>query len=195
MKRYINPPEKIWNDLLERPVTDATVLFAQVQPVLDEIRQEGTKALKKYTERFDGVSLDNFRVEAGELSQSVTTLDAGLKSAIEKAAENIFRFHQIQKPRINRLETLPGVHCWQKAVPIEKVGLYVPGGSAPLFSTVLMLGIPAKIAGCRNIVLCSPPNSEGKVHPAILYAAKIAGISQIFKLGGVQAIGAMAFGT
>jgi len=194
MKRSINPKKEEWGRILERPAINASDLTDKVRNILKEIRANGIDALRKYTKQFDGVSVSEFRVKEEETEEAVTLVDPDLKTAIEKAAENITRFHEIQKPEFKKIETTQGVVCWQKAAAIEKVGLYIPGGSAPLFSTVLMLGIPAKIAGCSEIVLCTPPNKEGKINPAILFAAKIVGITQIFKLGGVQAIGAMAFG-
>jgi histidinol dehydrogenase len=163
--------------------------------MLNEIRQTGDAALQKYTLKFDGVDLIDFRVSENEINEAENLVDYELKSAIALAAANIVKFHSSQLTTLKKVETMPGVTCWQKSVPIEKVGLYIPGGTAPLFSTVLMLAIPAQIAGCREIVMCSPPDQQGKINPAILYAAKISGISKIYKLGGVQAIGAMAYGT
>jgi histidinol dehydrogenase len=195
MKTYINPPQDSWPEILKRPVFEVSDLFGKVQTILDEIKMIGDEALRKYTLQFDGVKLDSFLVTEKELTEVELQIDEELKVAINLASKNIQTFHAAQITQIKKTETTSGVVCWQKPVPIEKVGLYIPGGTAPLFSTVLMLAVPAQIAGCKEIVLCSPPNKEGKIHPAILYAAKISGVTQIYKLGGVQAIGAMAFGT
>jgi histidinol dehydrogenase len=195
MKTYINPPQDSWPEILKRPVFEVSDLFGKVQTILDEIKMNGDEALRKYTLQFDGVKLDSFLVTEKELTEAELQIDEELKVAINLASKNIQTFHAAQITQIKKTETTSGVVCWQKPVPIEKVGLYIPGGTAPLFSTVLMLAVPAQIAGCKEIVLCSPPNKEGKIHPAILYAAKISGVTQIYKLGGVQAIGAMAFGT
>ena len=195
MKTFINLKKIDWPKILKRPVFDVSELFGKVQPVLDEIRQTGDTALRKYTLQFDGVDLQNFKVSEAEFAEAEKLVDAELKAAIALAAENILKFHSTQLSTLKKTETMPGVTCWQKSVPIEKVGLYIPGGTAPLFSTVLMLAIPAQIAGCREIVLCSPPDNQGNINPAILYAAKISGVANVFKLGGVQAIGAMAYGT
>jgi len=195
MKTYINPDKNSWADLLKRPLFDVSELYSKVQQILDEIRLTGDAALRDFTQKFDGVSLDNFMVSEDEITEAENQVSDDLKAAIELARKNIETFHAAQKQDIRKVETMPGVVCWQKAVPIEKVGLYIPGGTAPLFSTVLMLAIPAQIAGCKEIVLCSPPNKEGKIHPAILYAAKVAGVTKIFKMGGVQAIASMAYGS
>lgn len=189
------PTSGEWNKLIKRPALDVSSLFGTVQKVLDEVRTQGDEAVKKYGEQFDKVKISDLLVSETEINEAETLVDAELKQAILIAKNNIEKFHEEQKFNGNRIETTTGVTCWQKAVAIEKVGLYIPGGSAPLFSTVLMLAIPAKIAGCKEIVLCSPPNKEGKLHPAILYAAKIAGVSIIAKVGGIQAIAAMAYGT
>lgn len=195
MKRYINPDKSEWTKILERPLFNVADLTDKVKSILIDIKENGEIAVRKYTEMFDGVAIDNPAVSAAEIKEAVNLNDDELKSAIEVAAKNIEKFHKGQRPELKKMETSPGVMCWQKAVAIEKVGLYIPGGSAPLFSTVLMLAIPAKIAGCKEIILCTPPNKEGKIHPAILFAAKLVGVTKIFKLGGVQAIGAMAYGT
>ncbi len=195
MKTYINPPQSSWPEILKRPMFDVSELYGKVQQILNEIRSEGDQALRRFTAKFDGAELEDIQVSEAEIAEAENVVDESLKSAIKLAVKNIEAFHAAQKPEIKKLETTPGVTCWQKAVAIEKVGLYIPGGTAPLFSTVLMLALPAKIAGCQEIVLCSPPNKEGKIHPAILYAAKVAGVTQVYKLGGVQAIGAMAYGT
>jgi histidinol dehydrogenase len=195
MKTFINPPQDAWSEILKRPLIDVSELYGKVQSILNEIKVEGDKALKKFTLQFDGIQLDSILVPENEIEEAEKLVDKELKDAIALASKNIEVFHSAQKTQINKIETTPGVICWQKPVAIEKVGLYIPGGSAPLFSTVLMLAIPAQIAGCKEIILCSPPNKEGKIHPAILYAAKVSGVTKIYKLGGVQAIGAMAFGT
>lgn len=195
MKTYINPDKKEWPKILARPLFDVSDLFDKVQFILDDILQRGDESLQDFTLRFDGVKLDSFEVTGEEINRAEKLVDAELKEAIFQASENIRKFHLLQMPEVKKTETASGVVCWQKPVPVEKVGLYIPGGSAPLFSTVLMLAIPAQIAGCSEIILCSPPDRSGQIHPAILYAAKISGVSKIFRLGGVQAIGAMAFGT
>jgi histidinol dehydrogenase len=180
---------------LQRPAFDTSSLIEKVKNVLTDIRQNGDKAVVKYTAQFDGVALDHFAVSKAEITEAVSLVSDNLKQAIEQAAANIKVFHSKQLSPIEIIETMPGIQCWRKSVCIEKVGLYIPGGSAPLFSTILMLGIPAQLAGCKEIVLCSPPNKEGKLHPAILFAAQLVGITKVFKIGGVQAIGAMAYGT
>ncbi|TKG91063.1 histidinol dehydrogenase [Puteibacter caeruleilacunae] len=195
METIINPDRSIWAELLKRPLLDTTSLNESVGLVLDEIRQKGDEAVKKYTGHFDNVELENSCVSEEEIVEAESLVSDSLKDAIKSAAENIEIFHKAQLQEVKKVETVSGVLCWQKSVAIEKVGLYIPGGSAPLFSTVLMLAVPAKIAGCKEIVLCSPPNKEGKLHPAILYAASLAGVKKIFKIGGVQAVGAMAIGT
>jgi histidinol dehydrogenase len=193
--KAIEYPEKIsWADLLKRPGFNVAELTKQVQAVLDEIKTDGIQAVQKYTERFDGVFISEMAVLEDEIAEASGRVDALLKNAIEIAAANIRKFHESQVSVTKKIETTPGVTCWQKAVAIEKVGLYIPGGSAPLFSTVLMLAIPAKIAGCKEIVLCTPPDKSGKINPAILFAAQLVGVTKIFKVGGIQAIGAMAYG-
>ncbi len=194
MKRFNNPPKAEWDEILKRPMFDVSQLTASVSQILADIRQNGIQAIQKYTEKFDGVFIQNFTVSESEFVEAASSLNPELKSAIEVAANNIFKFHQAQMPETKRVETMPGVVCWQKPVAIEKVGLYIPGGSAPLFSTVLMLSIPAKIAGCKEIVLCTPPDKNGRVNPAILFAAQHVGVTKVFKLGGIQAIAAMAYG-
>ena len=191
--KYPNRSE--WPSLLERPHRDASELRETVQTVLDQIRQYGDSAVKAFEEKFDKVRLDSLAVSEAEMAEAEGLVADDLKEALKLAHANIEKFHAAQKFEGEKVETAPGVVCWQKSVAIEKVGLYIPGGTAPLFSTVLMLATPAKIAGCKEIVLCTPPNREGKVNPAILMAAKIAGVNRIFKAGGVQAIGAMAYGT
>jgi len=189
------PPREKWAEILERPVFDTSSLNDKVSSILSEIKLKGDEAVYKYGEMFDQVKLSSLAVSEEEIADSENNLPEELKSAIQRAAKNIGTFHSSQIIEPRKIETSPGVFCWQKSVGIEKIGLYIPGGTAPLFSTVLMLAIPAKIAGCKQIILCSPPNKEGKINPAILYAAKIAGVNRIFKAGGVQAIGAMAYGT
>ncbi len=189
------PAKEAYAALTTRPQLEAGSLDEKVRSVLNDIRQRGDAAVTEYTEKFDGVSLNAIQVTIAEMDEAVALLSDELKAAIDLASGNIEKFHAAQKMQPVEVETVSGVKCWQKAVGIEKVGLYIPGGTAPLFSTVLMLAIPAKIAGCTEIILCSPPNKQGKIHPAILYAAKVSGITQVFKAGGVQAIGAMAYGT
>ena len=189
------PAPEAWGDLLKRPALDVSSLFSTVQTVLDAVRTEGDEAVKRYGEQFDKVRVSQLLTSEAEISEAEGLVDEPLKGAIRTAKNNIEKFHAAQRFTGSRIETTAGVTCWQKAVAIEKVGLYIPGGSAPLFSTVLMLAIPAKIAGCNEIVLCTPPNKEGKIHPAILFAAKVAGVSKIIKAGGIQAIAAMAYGT
>ncbi len=180
---------------IERPHKDAAELNCVVEGVLSDIRKRGDEAVREYELKFDKVALRSLKVSDEEMAEAESLVSEELKSALRLAHKNISVFHEAQRFTGKKVETMPGVCCWQKAVAIEKVGLYIPGGTAPLFSTVLMLATPAEIAGCKEIVLCSPPNREGKIHPAILYAAKIAGVNNIFKIGGVQAIGAMAYGT
>ena len=195
MKKILYPQPNEWAELLKRPVMNMETLRGTVNEVLDRIKAEGDKAVLDYEERFDKVKLESLAVSEAEMMEAEALVPIELKAAILMAQKNIHTFHAAQKFEGKKVETVPGVTCWQKAVAIEKVGLYIPGGTAPLFSTVLMLATPAKIAGCKEIVLCTPPNKEGKVNPAILYAAQVAGVSKIFKAGGVQAIGAMAYGT
>ncbi|MBP6662531.1 MAG: histidinol dehydrogenase [Paludibacter sp.] len=189
------PARTEWASLLTRPTFDSTSLFDTVQKILDEVRISGDKAVMKFTKQFDKVELTHLEVTKEEILEAELQVSSNLKQAIEMARRNIWKFHSEQQQDLPEIQTSPGVFCWQKAIAIQKVGLYVPGGTAPLFSTVLMLGIPAQIAECQEIVLCTPPNKEGKIHPAVLYAAKVAGIHRIFKVGGTQAIAAMAYGT
>ncbi len=189
------PGREEWKEILKRPVFETGDLDETVKSILAEIKSSGDGAVMRYTSQFDGVELDNVQVTKDEIDESAFLVPGELKDAILLAQDNIKKFHEKQINLSQRIETSPGVFCWQKSVAIEKVGLYIPGGTAPLFSTVLMLAVPAKIAGCREIILCSPPGNDGKIHPAILYAASITGVDKIFKIGGVQAIGAMAFGT
>lgn len=189
------PSKADWPSLVKRPALDVTTLFDTVRAVLNEVRSEGDAAVKRYEEKFDKVTLSGLQVSEEEIKEARELVSEDLKQAIRTAKANIEKFHASQRFTGQKVETTSGVTCWQKAVAIEKVGLYIPGGTAPLFSTVLMLAVPAHIAGCKEIVLCTPPNREGKVHPAILFAAETAGVSKIFKAGGIQAIAAMAYGT
>lgn len=189
------PDRAQWPVLLERPVMDTESLFGVVQEIIARVKKGGDEAVLQYEKQFDKVELASLAVTDEEFDEAERLVDDELKAAIRLAAENISTFHASQRFEGRKVETRPGVVCWQKAVPIEKVGLYIPGGTAPLFSTVLMLAVPARIAGCREIVLCTPPGRDGKVHPAVLFAAKVAGVRQVFKAGGVQAVAAMAYGT
>ncbi|MCI6861809.1 MAG: histidinol dehydrogenase [Prevotella sp.] len=189
------PKKEDYAKICERPHLDVSQLNATVSAVLSDIKERGDAAVKDYEAKFDKVQLDSLVVSAEEMQEAESLVSAELMSSLVLAHKNIAAFHESQRFVGKKVETASGVTCWQKACAIEKVGLYIPGGTAPLFSTVLMLATPAKIAGCKEIVLCTPPNREGKVHPAILMAAKVAGVSKIFKAGGVQAIGAMAYGT
>ena len=189
------PEKKDWAKIVERPHLDVSKLNKTVADVLADIKKRGDDAVKGYELKFDHVDLSSLAVSNEEMEEAERLVSPELKAAIQLAHYNIHAFHEAQTFRTKKVETQPGVVCWQKSVAIEKVGLYIPGGTAPLFSTVLMLATPAKIAGCKEIVLCTPPNREGKVNPAILVAARIAGVNKIFKAGGVQAIGAMAYGT
>ena len=189
------PRQEEWKTIVERPHLDVSQLHAVVNGVLDDVRQNGDSAVRKYEAKFDHAQLDSLAVSEAEMNEAEQLVAKDLRDALVLAHHNIKAFHESQRFEGKPVETQPGVTCWQKSVPIEKVGLYIPGGTAPLFSTVLMLATPAKIAGCRETVLCTPPNSQGKVNPAILVAARVAGVSRIFKAGGVQAIGAMAYGT
>ena len=189
------PERNQWDDITARPVLDVSQLNATVAEVLAAVKAGGDKAVLSYEEKFDHVCLDSLAVSEEEFAEAENKIPSELADAIRLAHSNIATFHKAQKTRHEKIETAPGVVCWQKDVAIERVGLYIPGGTAPLFSTVLMLATPAKIAGCSEIVLCTPPGRDGKINPAILVAAKVAGVSKIFKAGGVQAVGAMAYGT
>ncbi len=189
------PSQEQIKKIIERPHLDVSQLNATVASVLADVKENGDKAVIAYEEKFDHVKLASLAVTEAEIDEAEALVSQDLKDALILAHENIAKFHESQKFESTKVQTAPGVVCWQKSVAIEKVGLYIPGGTAPLFSTVLMLATPAKIAGCKEIVLCTPPNREGKVNPAILMAARVAGVSKIFKAGGVQAIGAMAYGT
>lgn len=189
------PDKARWADLLKRPVMNTEDLFDTVRSVINRVKAEGDRAVLAYEEQFDKVQLASLAVSEEEWAEADSLIDEELKQAIRLAKQNIETFHAAQRFEGKKVTTSAGVTCWQKAVPIEKVGLYIPGGTAPLFSTVLMLAVPAKIAGCGEIVLCTPPGRDGKVHPAVLFAAKVAGVSRIFKAGGIQAIASMAYGT
>lgn len=195
MKIIEYPSREDWQQIVKRPAMDTESLFAIVKPMIEQVRLEGDRAVLAYEKKFDGVELSDLLVSSAEMEEAEQLVDDELKSAIVLANRNITKFHSAQMIDKQPISTTDGVVCWQKSVGIEKVGLYIPGGTAPLFSTVLMLATPAKIAGCREIILCTPPNKEGKVSPAILFAAKLAGVDQIFKIGGAQAIAAMAYGT
>jgi histidinol dehydrogenase len=195
MKKINNPKQNTWSEILKRPTQSYTDIEETVKGIFKEIQQKGDVAVQKYTSLFDGSSSENSLVSKEEIEEATALVSEELKNAIAIAKNNIFKFHNVQKTEKIQVETTEGVFCWQEKRPIQKVGLYIPGGSAPLFSTVLMLAIPAKIAGCTEIVLCSPPNKQGKINPAILYAANLCGVTKIFKVGGIQAIGALTFGT
>ena len=195
MQKLLNPNKKDWQQLAERPVTEKVSMNALVNQVFAEIREDGDKALKKYSLLFDKVELESFAVSNKAIADASEKVPDDLKAAIQLAKSNIEKFHaaQAETPRV--IETIKGVSCWRESRGIETVGIYIPGGTAPLFSTVLMLGIPAKLAGCKNIILCTPPDKNGMINPVILYTAKLVGVNSIFSVGGIQAIGAMTFGT
>jgi len=192
---FKEPTKKDWPSLLARPEYDATPLQAKVREILLAVKQRGDAAVTEYTLAFDKISISNFKLSAEKMEAAEKALTPSLKTAIQLAKVNIEVFHSAQIQKEERIETMPGVWCWRKSVGIEKVGIYIPGGSAPLFSTVLMLGIPAKLAGCKEIILCTPPNEKGEIDPAIIYAASLVGVTAIFTIGGVQAIAALAYGT
>ena len=195
MKVFNEPKINEWTSIIERPSIDAAQLNDNVRNIIDEVIAGGDAAIKKITLQFDRVSINELRVTAEKIAAAENLLTPGLKTAIQLAKVNIEIFHNSQIQKVERIETMPGVWCWRKSVGIEKVGIYIPGGSAPLFSTVLMLGIPAKIAGCKEVILCTPPNEQGEINPAILYAASLVGVTAIYSVGGAQAIAAMAYGT
>jgi len=195
MKTYINPAKNSWSKITQRPAKESSALGTTVKSVFDEVKAEGDKALTRFTEKFDGVTLSNLKVSNQELEEAIPLVSEELKAAIVLAKNNIETFHASQRIEKKVISTANGVKCWQETKPIEKVGLYIPGGSAPLFSTILMLGVPAKIAGATKIVLCTPPSKEGTINPAILYAAQLVGVTEIYKLGGIQAVAAMTYGT
>ena len=195
MKNILYPTRDQWSQILKRPTQTVKEIEATVNKVFEDVQTNGDSAIRKYTKQFDKVSLSSFLVSQDEIKTAVQTVSNELKAAIQMAAGNIEKFHSAQKTETIYQETTPGVVCWQEKRPIQKVGLYIPGGTAPLFSTVLMLAIPAKIAGCQEIVLCSPPNKEGKIANEILYAASLCGVTNIYKVGGIQAISGLTFGT
>jgi histidinol dehydrogenase len=195
MKVYHNPDVNTWKELLQRPQIELGFLDSAVRNILNRVKKSGDSAVRELTQQFDKVTLDNLKVTDEEVQQSVKSISPTLSEAIQTAARNIEKFHAAQRREVMTMETMPGVKCWRKAVPITKVGIYIPGGSAPLFSTVLMLGVPARLAGCAEVVLCTPPDKTEKINPAILFTANLVGIKQIFKVGGAQAIAALAYGT
>ena len=192
---YINPEKSTWQNILMRPVFDYRQLETKVSAILDDVKLNGDTAINMYTAQFDGAVLNDFAVTESEIAEAALHVDADLKTAIEVAKNNITAFHESQKETVNKIETAAGVLCWRKSVAIEKVGLYIPGGTAPMFSSMLMLGIPAVLAGCKEIIVCTPPDKNGEINPVILYVAQLIGIKNIYKIGGVQAIAAMAYGT
>ena len=195
MNKIYNPKKEDWSALLKRPTATVAAIETTVTEIFNEVKLNGDTAVRKYTNKFDKVELESFLVSETELDKQIETVSTDLKQAIVLAKNNIEKFHEAQRTAKVEVEIVEGVHCWQEKRPIQKVGIYIPGGTAPLFSTVLMLAIPAKLAGCSEIVLCSPPNSEGNIHPAILYTAKLCGVTKIIKVGGIQAIAGMTFGT
>ncbi len=195
MKNYINPPKDQWTELTSRPNINSNEIVPLVNDILNKVKANGDAAVKELTLKFDGTIPSSLKVSDAEINEALLYLDNKLQQAMHIAASNIECFHSLQLPQVIRTETSPGVECWQKAVPINSVGLYIPGGTAPLFSTVLMLAIPARIAQCKNVILCTPPDKDGNINQAILYAAKLCGITDIYKIGGAQAIAAMAYGT
>lgn len=195
MKKVILPPADVWPELCKRPVMDTISLDTPVRAILRKVREKGDIALYEFAEQYDKVTLSSLRVSPQEIADSKKMISQELSGAVAMAAGNIEKFHRSQLKPEKKTETAPGVKCWRKSVPVESVGLYIPGGSAPLFSTVLMLAIPAKIAGCKRIVICTPPDRDGRINPAILYAASLTGVTEIYKVGGAQAIAALAYGT
>jgi histidinol dehydrogenase len=195
MKIVIEPNRNEWSGLLKRPVMNLAEVYAKVNPVMQAVKMEGDAALLRFTQQFDGVALSTIAVSEAEKAAAASLLSDELKQAIQQAASNIRKFHSNQLTQPDVIETMPGVRCWRKSVGIERVGIYIPGGTAPLFSTVLMLALPAQIAGCKEIMLCTPPQKSGDVHPAVLYAAQVSGVTSIFKAGGAQAIAALTYGT
>lgn len=195
MKELNNPDKSLWSSLCQRPVINAEILEESVRGIMNDVARNGDRALERYTKSLDGVSLKNFAVSTNEIESAKSQVSTALQNAIGTAQKTIESFHMSQQLETMKIETAPGVICWRESRPIERVGLYIPGGSAPLFSTILMLGIPAKIAGCQEIVLCTPPRKDGSVDPAIVYTASLLGIRSIFKVGGAQAIAAMTYGT
>jgi histidinol dehydrogenase len=195
MNKIYNPKPETWSTLLERPTKTVDDIEATVKEIFKEVQKKGDEAITKYTSLFDGVAVANFEVTSEEINEAITSIPQELQDAIQLAKSNIEKFHAAQKTTCVSVETTSGVACWQEKRPIQKIGLYIPGGTAPLFSTVLMLAVPANIAGCKEIVLCSPPDKKGKINPAILYAAQLCGVTKILKVGGIQAIAGLTFGT
>jgi histidinol dehydrogenase len=195
MKKIVNPKPETWSEILKRPTQTIDDIELTVKEIFKEVQKKGDAAVAKYTSLFDGANFENIEVSESEISLAIATISEELKQAIQLAKSNIEKFHSAQKTSKIEVETTEGVNCWQEKRPIQKIGLYIPGGTAPLFSTVLMLAVPAKIAGCNEIVLCSPPDKRGNINPAILYAANLCGVTKILKVGGIQAIAAMTFGT
>ena len=195
MNKIYNPKPESWSTLLERPTKTVDDIEATVKEIFKEVQKKGDEAITKYTSLFDGVAVDNLEVTPEEINEAIASIPQELQDAIQLAKSNIEKFHTAQKTTRVSVETTPGVACWQEKRPIQKIGLYIPGGTAPLFSTVLMLAVPANIAGCKEIVLCSPPDKKGKINPAILYAAQLCGVTKILKVGGIQAIAGLTFGT
>src|SRR5688572_30318342 len=195
MNVFSNPARTTWAALCERPQLELGFLESSVCNIMNRVKNSGDEALREITLQFDKVELNSLQVPEVEINAAANSLSAELKNAIEQAAANIKKFHAAQRRETLKVETMPGVSCWRKSVAIDRVGIYIPGGTAPLFSTVLMLGVPAKLAGCAEIVLCTPPDKTGKINPAILYAAALVGVTKIFRIGGAQAIAAMAYGT
>jgi histidinol dehydrogenase len=195
MNKIYNPQSETWSEILKRPTKTIDDIEVTVKEIFKEVQKKGDEAVSKYTSIFDGIVLDTNEVSQEEINEAIALISEDLKSAIQLAKNNIYKFHSAQKTERITIETTEGVNCWQEKRPIQKIGLYIPGGTAPLFSTVLMLAVPAAIAGCNEIVLCSPPDKNGKINPAILYAANLCGVTKIIKVGGIQAIAAMTFGT
>lgn len=195
MNKINNPKPDTWSEILKRPTKTIDDIEVTVKEIFKEVQKKGDEAVAKYTSIFDGIALENYEVSAEEIQEANSSISEELKAAIQLAKENIYKFHSAQKTDKISIETTEGVNCWQEKRPIQKIGLYIPGGTAPLFSTVLMLAVPAGIAGCKEIVLCSPPDKSGKINPAILYAANLCGVTKILKVGGIQAIAGMTFGT
>ena len=193
-KLFINPPKDQWNEIIQRPVLDSKPLEATVVAILNDVKLNGDEAVKKYAAQFDNVQLDQLKVSEAEIAEALLLVNEELKTAISIAKNNITKFHRSQQEEVKQIETSNGVLCWRKSIGIQKVGLYIPGGTAPLFSTLLMLGIPAVLAGCKDIIVCTPCDTTGKVNPVVLYVAQLIGLKNIYKIGGVQAIAAMAYG-
>ena len=195
MQMIKNPERKDWKVLLQRPYVDNRNIAESVQTILNAVKQHGDEAIRSFTKKFDVIELNHFEVSEEEIAASQNQISTELKQAILQSKKNIEKFHSAQLPQVEMIETMPGIQCWRKNAGIEKVGLYIPGGTAPLFSTVLMLAVPAKLAGCKKIILCTPCNKKGEVHPAILFSAQLVGVTKVYKIGGAQAIAAMAYGT